>query len=242
MRERRSHQRYKIELLGIAGVTLKANNIDIIDISLSGISLHATMRLNVGEEYAIKIQSGGIVLNLKGLVIWSKISKSHNGFNGDSIPVYTAGLEFRDVAKDKRDEIAKFIASHKKSNGEDDEIDLEPKKNLRRYPRVCVNTPVESFLIDKSQCLPVKDLSFGGFRMESKSAIKINSTVPLMINCSDDKFIVFQGRVTSCRLTKRVYPKVYDIGIEFNKMSAKDRKTLSEFIRLLDNIDKSPSE
>ena len=243
MFEKRAHKRYKIELFGITGVTLRANNIEIIDISLSGICIHATMRLNVAEEYTIKIHSGNIVLNIKGTVIWSKISKSRNVSNSESIPIYTAGLEFQEISKDKRDKIAKFINNHQlEKNGESEINYLEPKENMRQYPRVSVHTPVESFVINKTLAFPVKDLSFGGFRIESKDAIKINSRVPFMINFSEDRFIVFQGRITFCRLIKKVYPKVYDIGIEFNKMSPQDRKILSEFIRLLDNIEKSPSD
>jgi hypothetical protein len=242
MMERRAHKRYKIELLGVTGITLKANSIDIVDISLKGISLHATMRLNVGKEYTIKIQTGVKVLNLKGLVIWSRISKSRSGLGGDSVPVYTAGLEFQHMTKEQQKEIAKFMDGYKKEKDtKADEPDLV-FRNIRQYPRVCVHTPVESFIINPAQSLPVKDLSFGGFRTESSDAMKISSTVPCMISFSEDKCIVFQGRITFCRLIKRAYPKVYDIGIEFNKMSVQDRKTLSEFIRLLDSIDRSPSE
>lgn len=77
--------------------------------------------------------------------------------------------------------------------------------------------------------------------IECKRPIKINSLIPMMISFSEDKFIVFKGRVASCFLIRNASPKVYDMGIEFTELSGNERIKLAEYIRLLDTIDKSPS-
>jgi hypothetical protein len=204
--------------------------------------LNASRRLNVGEHYSLKIQSKSTVLSLQATVIWSKISKIHRNFNGDSIPIYTAGLEFFNVAKYMSDEVVQFIKNHESGEaGDDKTIDRELQQESRRYPRFRVNTPLDAFIIDQSEYLPIKDLGFGGVCIKRRKPIKINTIIPMIINFSEDKFIAFQGKIASCRLVKKAYPKSYTIGIAFDEMSTEERKKLTEYIRLLSDIDKSPS-
>jgi len=163
MSEKRAYKRYEVDLLDITSAIIEANNIEIIDISLNAIALHANRRLNIGEQYNLKIQSKDIALNLRGVVIWSKIGRIHKVLNGDTIPVYSAGLEFVDVLKYLRNDINNFIETHKRDNNtEDNAVGYDPQKDLRRNHRLRVNTPVEAFIIDKTQYHPLKDLSFGG--------------------------------------------------------------------------------
>ena len=100
MPDQRPHRRYKVEFMDITGAVIQENNTEIIDLSISGISLQIKRRLNVGEQYTIKFYALDKVLNLRAAVIWSKISKSQRGPHGDTIPIYTAGLEFQDLSKD----------------------------------------------------------------------------------------------------------------------------------------------
>jgi hypothetical protein len=245
--ENRAHKRYKVDMLDITAAIIQTSNIKAIDISLNGVSLNVTRRLNIGEQYDLKLQSRGKTLNLRGVVIWAKISKIQSGSNGDIIPVYTAGLEFIDVSRHLRDGIDHFIKTHKRDGDirnsiRDDTVKYDLKGCSRCYPRFKVNTPAEAFITDQTQCLPVQDLSFGGLRLKCSRAMKINSEIPMILNFLEDRFIVFKGRVTSCRLIKKASPRLYTIGIAISEMSMKDRKTLSEHIRLLSNIDTSPSQ
>jgi hypothetical protein len=244
--DNRTHKRYRVEMLDISTAILQTSTIETIDMSLSGISLHAAGRLNIGEQYDLKLRSKGRTLSLKGLVIWAKISRTRRGFNGDIIPVYTGGLEFIDVSKHLTDEINDFIGTHRKEsnirNNTDGYMDMCARERcLRRNPRFQVNTPAEAFMMDHTQCLPVQDLSFGGLRLERSQPIKMNSKIPMMLNFFGDKFILFKGIVVSCRLIKKSSPRVYTMGIAVSEMSMKDRRILSEHIRLLRNIDTSPS-
>jgi hypothetical protein len=240
------HKRYRVDMLDIGTAFLQTSTIETIDMSLNGISLHAAGRLNIGEQYDLKLRSNSKTLSLRGLVIWAKISGTRKGFNGDIVPVYTGGLEFIDASKHLTDEIDDFIGTHKKegniSNNTDGYIDMCGRQEcLRRHPRFQVNTPAEAFVIDHTQCLPVQDLSFGGLRLESGQPMKINSKIPMMLNFFGDKFILFKGKVVSCRLVKKSSPRLYTMGIAVSEMSMKDRRILSEHIRLLRNIDTSPS-
>jgi hypothetical protein len=233
-------------MLDIGTAFLQASTIETIDMSLDGISLRAAGRLNIGEQYDLKLRPKGKALSLRGLVIWARISGTRRDFNGDIAPVYTGGLEFVDVTKHLTDEIDDFIGTHKKDGNTGDNTDAYVdmcgrEKCSRRHPRFQVNTPADAFVIDRAQCLPVKDLSFGGLRLESSQPVKINSHIPMMLDFFGDKFILFKGKVVSCRLVKKSSPRLYTIGIGVSEMSMKDRRILSEHIRLLRNIDTSPS-
>jgi hypothetical protein len=247
MIERRAYKRYKVDLFDITSAIIQASNIEIANISLNGIALHANRRLNIGEKYTLKIHSKEKTLSLKGIVIWSKISRIHNSFNGYTAPLYSAGLEFIDVTKSLRDDISIFIETDKidekiDNDTEDDTVTSYPKKFTRSFHRFRVNTPVEAFIIDQNQWLLVKDFSYGGLRIECTKPMKINSKLPMMLSFADDIFIIFQGRVISCILNKKASPRVYTIGIEFYEMSLKDRNLLAKHIRLLSDIDRSPSK
>lgn len=245
MPEKRAYKRYNVNLLDITCAIIQAGNIEILDVSLNGIAVHATMRLNIGEQYSLKLQSRHKALSFKGIVIWSKLSAIHKDSSGDTIPVYTAGLEFIDNSQDLGDDIRMFIGTHncgddiRKNSDDADEYTI--KECPRTYPRFQVNTPPEAFIIDQKQLYQVQELGFGGVRIECTKPLKINNTIPMMLNFSEDKFIVFKGRIVSCRLLHRASPKRYTIGVEFSEMSTTYRKMLSEYIRLLSDIDTSPS-
>jgi hypothetical protein len=239
MPERRPHKRYEVDLLDVTSVLVDANNIEILDISQKGISLRASRRLNIGETYSLKIKSRDTLLTLKGTVIWSRISQIRKRLHSETIPMYTAGMEFIDVSNEKRVEIIHFIKTHKQES----ETLLEQENNGKRLSRrVHVAILEEAFILNQTESNKVKQLSFSGARIQSKYPMKVNTSIPMMINLSEEKFILFRGRIASCLLIRDAYPKAYDIGVEFTEFSEREREILAEFIRLLDTIDNSPAE
>jgi hypothetical protein len=239
MPERRPYKRYQVDLLGVTCSAIQTNEVDMVNISLKGISLRVKKRLNMGETYTLKIKSKNLVINLKCIVIWSKISGNRKDVHGNAVPLYSAGLEFTDVSDDNRKQISNFIGAHKK---DENNLDMETMDGMRFSPRVQVVDPEEAFIIDQTENHTVKKLSYSGALIESRYPMKVSKTVPMMLNLSQDKFFVFRGKVASCFLIRNAYPKAYDIGIEFTYISENERLLLSDFIRLLDTIDKSPAE
>ena len=53
------------------------------------------------------------VLPVKGTVMWCKLCQSKNRPNGDIIPIYCIGLQFRDDPKGDLAELIEFIRSYK---------------------------------------------------------------------------------------------------------------------------------
>src|SRR4030042_6454314 len=112
MTERRRYTRFRMEVVDITGKMMVADEVTIIDISVGGVSLKADRRLNIGHEYAVKMENSGRVLAVKGLVVWSVLSRNKEGARGDSIPLYTAGMKFMDVSDKKLEEIVNFIEKY----------------------------------------------------------------------------------------------------------------------------------
>lgn len=233
-----SARKYKVNLLDVTSAMIDTNDVEIINISLGGISLRANRRFNMSGTYTLRIKSRGTALNLKGTVIWSRISGMQKGSFSNVIPIYTAGLEFVDGSNNKREEIRNFMETHQK---ECYMVDAEQLNNMRLCTRVQVDAPERALILDQTESHRVNELSFGGAKIESKHPMKVNHSIPMMISFAEDRFIVFQGRIISCLLIRSASPKAYDIEIQFTRLSENDGKTLVEFIRLLDTIDKKSS-
>ncbi|MFZ5906156.1 MAG: PilZ domain-containing protein [Nitrospirota bacterium] len=238
MHDRRPHKRYTVDILDITSALIQANAVEIINISEKGIALCANRRLNIGERYILKIRAQDMALNLHGVVAWSRMSQVRDSHRGERVPVYTAGLEFIDLSNDQREALISFIEANKQEAN----TGRTPEADTRLSIRVRVDAPEEAFILDQAESQKVKQLSFSGARIQSKYPMKVNSNLPMMLSLSEDKFIIFQGRIASCLLIRDAYPKAYDIGIEFTELSAEGREMLVEFIRLLDTIDQSPAE
>ena len=55
MRENRRYKRFSVDIFGINGKMMFANEVEIQDISIGGISIRVDRRLNMGSEYTLKV-------------------------------------------------------------------------------------------------------------------------------------------------------------------------------------------
>jgi hypothetical protein len=85
MQDSRQHKRFKVDNMDITGEMMFDKEVNIIDISLSGICLKTDRRLNIGTEYR-KVKDK--VIDVPGTVIRSLLSELRKDVLGNSIPVY----------------------------------------------------------------------------------------------------------------------------------------------------------
>ncbi len=116
MHERRSFKRFTLKVIEIHGRMIAATQVKIDDISIGGIRLRADRRLNIGNEYVIKLGDKKKVISIKGIVVWSSLSEARGGAHGEAVPVYTAGLKFINISDEKSSELSDFIEEHKKAD------------------------------------------------------------------------------------------------------------------------------
>ncbi len=114
MGDKRGNKRFRLEVLDVKGKMMFASKIEINDVSIGGVSLKAERRLNIGRGYVLQLEDKKKVISVKGVVAWSLLSGSTGGRDGERIPIYTAGMEFKDVSTEKIVDLLDFIERHKK--------------------------------------------------------------------------------------------------------------------------------
>jgi Tfp pilus assembly protein PilZ len=234
----RRYERYKANLIGINGRIILAKFVKILDISIGGLSLQTEKRLNIGNEYTLKIDSKEKLFSVKGIVVWSVLNNSIKNSKGNIVPIYTAGLKFTDVSDEKIKEITDFMQTYKRAGEKNQKVNLFSSSGRRLYVRIHVTTP-EKAILNYQEAYKVKVLSLGGMLIESSHLLEAESTVPMELILPEDKSIIFQGRVASCLQKKDEDLLHYDIGIDFVNMTEKDKNILHEIIRLLDTANDS---
>jgi hypothetical protein len=95
--ERRQYQRYKAEGIGIHSTMILASYMNIVDLSLGGMSFEADRRLNMGKKYSLNIKTQGVQATVQGVVVWCSLTKNTKNTQGDIIPIYKCGIKFTDV-------------------------------------------------------------------------------------------------------------------------------------------------
>ncbi len=236
-REKRRYERFTVDVLEINGRMILANAVEIIDMSLGGISIRADRRLNIGNEYTLKIEGRSRTFSLSGAVVWSRLSEMRKGPDGEMIPIYTAGMKFSEVSSEKAAELARFIEEHRQDLLQENDVHelsglrLNIRFNITDPGRVVLNCP-ESYR--------VKKLSLGGMLIESDCEMGVEGVFPMEVSLPEDTLITFLGRVASCITAEVEQTGKYDVGIEFTEMSQKDAKILAKFINTLRKSNKGP--
>jgi hypothetical protein len=227
MENRRRYKRYKVDILEIDGRILLARHVEILDISLGGISLLIDRKIDIDSEFTLKIEGKGNPLTIEGMVVWSFLSEYKNDTEGSVLPLHKVGMRFTDSSDEKKNEIADFIEAHKKDT--DKEVDLFSSSARRLYVRVQIETPEKSIIKVQEKC-KVKVLGLGGMLIESGHALEIESRMPMELNLTGKKTITFLGRTASCMTTSAGKQERYDIGIEFLDMPEQHKQILKEFL------------
>lgn len=230
MWDNRRYKRFSVEILGISGKMMFANEVEIQDISVGGISLRVDRRLNMGNEYTLKIGNGTKSITLKGSVVWSRISGTKKGLRDEVIPIYTAGMNFVTMSADKTKELTTFLEGQENFSYEK----VHSPSGLRFSMRFLIAPPFKKALLNIRESYPVKKLSLGGMLIESESPLEIDDRIPMEILLPGATQIKFLGRIASCLKVHEEGASPYDIGIEFIEIANGDKRKLNEFVVVLD--------
>ena len=234
MQEKRRHKRYTLDVIDINGNMIFAKNVKILDISIGGISLKADRRLNMGGTYKLRIEHENKALIIKGVVIWSRLSESMKDNRNNIVPLYSAGMQFKEVTNQKIHDIIQFIKDYEPEKLE--EIDIIIPKSLRIRLVISLDLSKNAYLRCEDNCT-VKELSAEGMLMESGYELQIEDTLPIEIIINEEILIKFIGKVASCTLVQNKKPAFYEIGMEFLNMIDKDRDILHGFVYLLNHTE-----
>jgi hypothetical protein len=109
MTDNRKHRRERLEGISVYLKNIFNSEIEVLDISAGGASIRGTKRFNVGGNYAFKFGHKDRVLAVQGTIVWAQLSGSKNISYGETMPIYTMGINFSRVLSDEVEQFKEFI-------------------------------------------------------------------------------------------------------------------------------------
>jgi Tfp pilus assembly protein PilZ len=225
----RRYKRFTIGSMKIKGRLIFSKIVDIVDISLGGISLKADRRLNIGGEYILKIEEKGLHISVKATVIWASLHESVKSANGDLVPIYAVGMKFNESENEKISKLIEFIAPDMHMDRVLGEVPIanEPRFHVRFQ----VGDSGKAVLTCPGN-YSIRTVSMSGMLIETGNVLRVEEKISLEISLPGDNTINSHGRVVSCTPTKDS-PEHYAIGIEFLNMPPDNSSLLARFIGML---------
>jgi hypothetical protein len=225
MQEKRKHKRFRAAEANIQGKMVLAKKLVIEDISADGLALKADRRLDMGREYPIQLAYGGNSISVKGVVVRSSLGETERIGNTDVVPIYSAGLRFKESS---REQIALFLNAIKLGDKEE----LPVRNDRRRAIRFRIITHGEAVLSFPLHYTVIK-ISLSGMLIQTEQALEKESVVPMELSIHEKETSTFKGRVASCRKFDDTGQPHYEIGVEFLHLRDDHRKVLTSFIDYL---------
>jgi hypothetical protein len=105
MQEGRRYERFPVYNDEMNSSMALADHVQVLDISEGGISLKADIRLNIGRQYTLTIETKRNASTVKGIIVWSSLIENKEDAKGNIVPIYKAGLQFTNVSREAINEI-----------------------------------------------------------------------------------------------------------------------------------------
>jgi len=223
---KRRHRRFNVDLMDIRTHSVYSSDIVIRDISITGASVITGMLLESGKEYSIRIMDNNMDFTISGTVIWSD-KRDENGPEVDEHLMFAAGLQFSRLEQHNIKDLTRFIEQHLTEKHK--LVKVHDMSGCRCNVRYRVDRR-ETAVLNHSETYRVRKLSLGGGLLESPEPLEPDTRLNMELMMPDGRLIGFVGRVASCSASEANHD-VYDIGIEFLKISDADRSVLKDFIR-----------
>jgi Tfp pilus assembly protein PilZ len=125
IKDKRRYKRLRIKNLNIGGKTAAAHYTKIVDISLGGLLIETDTKWNIGEEYILHVEYGGKLLSVKGYVVWSILRELQRDHQGNTIPIYHAGMKLT-TASNEIKQLLNFIEQRLKRGKENEYSFVSP--------------------------------------------------------------------------------------------------------------------
>lgn len=219
-RDKRREPRFVVE--GLQGHMTFASEVEILNMSLSGVALRTDRRLVIGNEYQLRLEAdGGHGLNLKGVVVWCALEARRKDTRGEDILIYSAGLRFAGVISDALAALLGFLDQHK--------VHPEQRTGGTRFEIEATGRA----LLDVPHPFRVKVLSLTGMLAQASASLEIEKVLPMELSLHDGEPLRFEGRVAYCTEVDLDQGTQYEIGVEFVQMPSDDRNRLEDYVERL---------
>jgi hypothetical protein len=221
----RRHRRFRLTSVEVTGQMTSTSEVSLIDIGLGGLSLQADRRLNIGGTYMLKLECEKKMVSVVCQVTWARISGRKTLVDGESIPLYTAGMKFIGLSAEGASNLLSLVERlGREETARDDD--------RRAHVRFQIGSPGTARLSFPTD-YRVRTISLCGMLIETGVPLESESMIPMVLSLQDDRSIEFLGRVVSCQPTEGAGRDRYSIGIEFIDVADEAKEMLAGFIALL---------
>jgi hypothetical protein len=210
---KRSTERLSVDRL--EGRVALVTQVDILNISLGGIAVKVDRRLNLGSECTLKLSQGKQLVCLRARVVWSALTGFRKKGRQQG-PEYSVGMRFVDVINPKGSALVEFIKQNKGFK--------EQRLSGLRVPLATRGRAV----LDQPHPFRVKLISSRSMVIEIGKELDLNQSYPMEVMVDELRVISMTGRVSS-RL--EMAPKRYEIGVDFARLSARDKALLKSLLQ-----------
>ena len=84
----------------------------VLDISLSGMAIETASRLAPRANITLHLHHADGEVSISGHVVWCFLQGTSSGADGDSSPLYRAGIQFEKVLRPQAQSLADFLSAH----------------------------------------------------------------------------------------------------------------------------------
>jgi hypothetical protein len=166
--ENRRHERHDVE--GVDGTLVVSLEGRVLNMSLTGLAVETTSMLRLGATYWLRLPRGGDELRFKATVAWCHLERTRKNHQGESVPVYHAGLDFRESLDERTRQMLVFLKEHSILEvGERIAGRFQPRHKLSA--ELSVRYPFE-----------VRRLSLSGMLIETEFAPELGDTLEMEID------------------------------------------------------------
>jgi hypothetical protein len=215
MLQGRQNERYSVDFMDIHGKILFNSNVKILNISAGGVSFSTDKSLKIRGTYILRLESKGITLHLRGIVIWTILNEITQG-NKNKTQTYNVGMKFSNASVTREKGIKQFIQDNFKDQQES-KISSSVINDARIHVRFRIYEP-DKAMIHCAEHYKLKRITKSGILIESDTIMPIGNILPLEIALLENIPINLWGRVVTCQAIKDTKPPRYKISIELIDM------------------------
>lgn len=219
-RNRRQHHRYRVP--NQQGTLQFAHPAAVLDLSRTGASIETTERLVPGRSYPLQFEgASGLEVTTRGRVVWCKLTGTRENEDGDSTPIYRAGLEFEESLP----EAGSLLL---------DSLDATVQAvDTRIRARYKMSDLASTLLLHDQASFRVRVLSRSGMGAEMEYSPRIGSIMDFELPL--DEPVEVRGRVADVNPAAED-PTRFLVGIEFVNLSSRVQGQLDRYIERLRDL------
>jgi len=212
----RRQKRYEVR--DVHGSLLFRTQVQVRNLSVSGLAVETPERLQLGRTYAIRLAGDGDAIDLSGTIRWCHLASAPLKGGGGPRVVYEAGLAFEDVFTEKARGLLGFLEHH---------VVLSPHERLTGRFRAQALRPAD---LETRYDFEVLKLSLSGMLVRAALEASLNARFDLELALRDG-VVPMAGRVAYVQRDEAVRGTVAtQLGLEFLDLSEDARAAIAAFI------------